>query len=266
MASDSTNSHYYGELFPPLSSNLQSTSNSKSIPSNNIPVGSKVKSKNITQSLTIPIQKCSFNNFGTRDQTMSDACKLVRTETNCQLEVNSDRDEICIMITGLAENVKTAKQRLTYELESKESILIKVPKDLHKHILGKKGQRLIDIQKETGTKITVPRADVDSEDIKISGPKEYLPRAQHRIAEIIKDRANKNAVSVPFPKEFIPFLQTKESEIRDQFNVTISILKFSELRLMGEIAQLEAAKEYIHRYEQELHATMYTMKAHILVS
>lgn len=263
MASDSTNSHYYGELFPPLSSNLQSTSNSKSIPSNNIPVGSKVKSKNITQSLTIPIQKCSFNNFGTRDQTMSDACKLVRTETNCQLEVNSDRDEICIMITGLAENVKTAKQRLTYELESKESILIKVPKDLHKHILGKKGQRLIDIQKETGTKITVPRADVDSEDIKISGPKEYLPRAQHRIAEIIKDRANKNAVSVPFPKEFIPFLQTKESEIRDQFNVTISILKFSELRLMGEIAQLEAAKEYIHRYEQELHATMYTMKAHI---
>ena len=259
---DSNSSHYYGELFPPLSSNLQSTSNPKSIPCN-IPAGSKVKSKNITQSLTIPIQKCSFNNFGTRDQTMSDACKLVRTETNCQLEVNSDRDEICIMITGSAENVKTAKQRLTYELESKESILIKVPKDLHKHILGKKGQRLIDIQKETGTKITVPRADIDSEDIKISGPKEYLPKAQQRIGEIIKDRANKNAVSVPFPKEFIPFLQTKESEIRDLFNVTISILKFSELRLMGEIAQLEAAKDYIHRYERELHTTMYTMKAHI---
>ncbi|KAI6652518.1 Vigilin [Oopsacas minuta] len=256
-------SQYYGELFPPLSSSSQFPTSRQSMRTNSIPAGSKLKSKNITQSLTIPIQKCTFNYFGTRDQTMSDACKLVRTETNCQLEVNSDRDEICIMITGLAENVKLAKQRLTYELETKETIQMLVPKDLHKHILGKKGQKLLDIQKETGTKITVPRADTDSEIINISGPKEYLARAQQRLNEIIKDRATKNAVSVPFPKEYIPFLQTKESEIKNKFNVTISIQKFSEVRLMGEISQLDSAKEYIHRYERELNSKIRTVKAHI---
>ena len=167
------------------------------------------------------------------------------------------------MITGLAENVKIAKQRLTYELESKETIQMLVPKDLHKHILGKKGQKLIDIQKETGTKITVPRADIDSEQINISGPKEYLIKAQHRLNEIIKDRANKNAVSIPFPKELIPFLQQKEQEIREKFNVTVSVLKTSEVRLMGEMSQLDSAKDWIESFAQRLQATISTVKARI---
>ena len=263
-SSERVNPNSYGELFPPLSTDPSSASPAlQAKTSSSKPAGSKLKSKNITQSLTIPIQKCSFTNFGTRDQTMSDACKLVRIETSCQLEVNSDRDEICIMITGLAENVKIAKQRLTYELESKETIQMQVPKDLHKHILGKKGQKLIDIQKETGTKITVPRADIDSEHINISGPKEYLIKAQQRISDIIKDRATKNAVSIPFPKELIPFLQQKEPEIRDKFSVTVSVLKSSEVRLMGEMSQLDSAKDWIQKFEQELHATISTVKARI---
>ena len=263
-SSEEVNPNSYGELFPPLSTDSSSASSSlQAKPTASKPAGSKLKSKNISQSLSIPIQKCSFTNFGTRDQTMSDACKLVRTETNCQLEVNSDRDEICIMITGLAENVKTAKQRLTYELESKETIQMLVPKDLHKHILGKKGQKLIDIQRETGTKITVPRADIDSEQINISGPKEYLVKAQQRLSDIIKDRANKNAVSIPFPKELIPFLQHKEPEIREKFSVTVSVLKTSEVRLMGEISQLDSAKEWIQSYAQHLQASISTVKARI---
>ena len=264
----SKSSQYYGELFPPLSTGGHSPPSASQAKSNaSKSAGTKLKSKNITQSLTIPLQKCSFTNFGTRDQTMNDACKLVRTETGCQLEVYSDREEIRIMITGLAENVKQARKRLTYELESKETVQVHVPKDLHKHILGKKGQKLIDIQRETGTKITVPRADNESEMVNISGPKDNLLTAQQRLSDIIQDRANKNILYLPFPRELVPFLQKEGDTIRDQFDVNLSYpsrnSESSEVKLTGENRMLDAAKEWINKFSLQQQASITTVKANI---
>lgn len=63
---------------------------------------------------------------------------------------------------------------------------VKIPREYHRFILGKNGKKLQQLEYETATKITIPRADEKLDGIKIVGPKEGIERARHEI-QIIAD-------------------------------------------------------------------------------
>lgn len=206
--------------------------------------------------LSIPIDNCSSFNFGTREQNLSDACKRVKEQTGCAIEVHSNDTAVSFMITGFSNKIESAKQLLICELKHKETIEYSVPKEYHRHILGKKGAKLIDIQIATGTKITVPKTTSDDEIIVISGPKEYLDKAKKHIDDIINDRLMKNAIILKIPIEFLPFLQHKSESINNDYGIQIHVpsrnSENDEIKFVGSLEGIEAAKKYVTQYIEHL--------------
>lgn len=56
-----------------------------------------------------------------------------------------------------------------------------IPKEHHRWILGKQGQKLKELEKVTATKISVPSIADNSETITITGTKEGIEKAEHEI-------------------------------------------------------------------------------------
>lgn len=58
---------------------------------------------------------------------------------------------------------------------------VNIPKEHHRWILGKLGQKLKDLEKATATKISVPSIADNSEILTITGTKEGIEKAEHEI-------------------------------------------------------------------------------------
>lgn len=72
-----------------------------------------------------------------------------------------------------------------YEQANKSIV---IPKDHHKWVLGKMGQRLKDLERDTETKITVPAMNDPSETVTVTGTKEGIERAIHEIKMISEEQ------------------------------------------------------------------------------
>jgi len=70
---------------------------------------------------------------------------------------------------------------------------MRVPKEHHKFILGKNGNKLKAIELSTATKIMTPRSEENSELIKITGTKEGIDKAKHEI-QLISDEQVRHVV------------------------------------------------------------------------
>ena len=67
---------------------------------------------------------------------------------------------------------------------------VKIPKEHHRFLLGKGGQKLKDLQEVTGTKIEIPRAETNSDEIRISGPREGIEKAIHEMRIVSDERVS----------------------------------------------------------------------------
>ncbi len=56
-----------------------------------------------------------------------------------------------------------------------------IPKEHHRFVIGKSGEKLQELELKTATKIQIPRPEDPSNLIKISGTKEGLEKAKHEI-------------------------------------------------------------------------------------
>ena len=77
---------------------------------------------------------------------------------------------------------------------------MKIPREHHKYVLGKGGQKLKDLERETTTHILIPRSEDTSDGIKISGTKENIDKARHFIQNISDEQVCSHmVVLVSFP-------------------------------------------------------------------
>lgn len=60
-------------------------------------------------------------------------------------------------------------------------VILNIPKEHHRYLLGKGGQKLKDLEKITACKISVPNISDPSDAIKITGSKEGIEKAVHEI-------------------------------------------------------------------------------------
>lgn len=61
------------------------------------------------------------------------------------------------------------------------STTVAIPKEHHRFVIGKNGEKLQELELKTATKIQIPRPEDPSNQIKISGTKEGLEKAKHEI-------------------------------------------------------------------------------------
>lgn len=70
------------------------------------------------------------------------------------------------------------------------SATVIIPKEHHRFVIGKNGEKLQELELKTATKITIPRSDDPNANIRITGTKEGIEKARHEIQIISAEQVS----------------------------------------------------------------------------
>jgi len=217
----------YDQQFPSLGGGAGAGPGAAAAPA---PFGSwnvkpRVQSSTITQVFHIPAEeRKGLEGFG------NDANKKltsIETSTGAKIEMSSSKDRsLTFLITGKPDTVMRAKREVLTGFQQQGSATISIPKEHHRHLLGKGGSKLQDLEKMTSTKITIPKAGDASDGITVLGNKEGIEKALHEI-KLISDEQSKQAFEkILVPKIYHPFV-----EGADRVNIKGMMEKYPGVRI-----------------------------------
>jgi len=201
----------YDQQFPSLGGGLGGSGTEANAPN---PFGRwntkpRVQSSTITQVFHIPAEErkgLNIEGFGSGDANK----KLASIEANCgaKIEMSSSKDRsLTFLITGKPDAVLRAKREVLVGFQTQANATINIPKEHHRFLLGKGGMKLQELEKNTATKITIPKASEQNEGIIVAGAKEGIDKALHEI-QMISDEQSKQAFEkLDIPKIYHPFIQ-----------------------------------------------------------
>jgi len=201
----------YDQQFPSLGGGLGGSGQETNQPN---PFGRwntkpRVQSSTITQVFHIPAEErkgLNIEGFGSGDANK----KLTSIEANCgaKIEMSSSKDRsLTFLITGKPDAVLRAKREVLVGFQTQANASITIPKEHHRFLLGKGGSKLQELEKNTATKITIPKANEQNEAIVVVGAKEGIDKALHEI-QMISDEQSKQAFEkLEIPKIYHPFIQ-----------------------------------------------------------
>uniref|UniRef100_A0A671ST23 Vigilin n=1 Tax=Sinocyclocheilus anshuiensis TaxID=1608454 RepID=A0A671ST23_9TELE len=156
-----------------------------------------LKSSAITQVFHVPLEERKYkdiNQFGEGDQAK--VCLDIMHKTGAHLELSMAKDQgLSIMVSGKHDAVMKARKEIVSRLQTQASATVAIPKEHHRFVIGKSGEKLQELELKTATKIQIPRPEDPSNLIKISGTKEGLEKAKHEILLISAEQANSYTVS-----------------------------------------------------------------------
>ena len=102
----------------------------------------------------------------------------IETSTGAKIEMSSSKDRsLTFLITGKPDTVMRAKREVLTGFQQQGSVTIAIPKEHHRHLLGKGGAKLQEMEKTTATKITIPKPGDNSDGVTIQGNKEGIEKA-----------------------------------------------------------------------------------------
>uniref|UniRef100_A0A8C2BCE1 Vigilin n=1 Tax=Cyprinus carpio TaxID=7962 RepID=A0A8C2BCE1_CYPCA len=156
-----------------------------------------LKSSLITQVFHVPLEERKYkdiNQFGEGDQAK--VCLDIMHKTGAHLELSMAKDQgLSIMVSGKHDAVMKARKEIVSRLQTQASATVAIPKEHHRFVIGKSGEKLQELELKTATKIQIPRPEDPSNLIKISGTKEGLEKAKHEIL-LISAEQKKNATTI----------------------------------------------------------------------
>uniref|UniRef100_A0A8C7IDX7 Vigilin n=1 Tax=Oncorhynchus kisutch TaxID=8019 RepID=A0A8C7IDX7_ONCKI len=150
----------------------------------------------------VPLEERKYkdiNQFGEGDQAK--VCVDIMHKTGAHLELSMAKDQgLSIMVSGKLDAVMKARKEIVSRLQTQASATVAIPKEHHRFVIGKNGEKLQELELKTATKIQIPRPDDPSNHIKISGTKEGLEKAKHEILLISAEQVA-NLVSYQLPSD-----------------------------------------------------------------
>lgn len=188
--------------------------------------------------------------------------KGVMEKTGAKIEMSANKDQsLTFLISGKQETVLRARRDLLVQFQTQASVSIAVPKDHHRYILGRGGSKLQELEQKTSTKISMPKANDNSDKITISGPKEGIDKAVHEI-RITSDEQSKQSYEVlSIPKIYHPFIsgpsnKNTEAMIAENPNVRINVppmmVMKDEISVAGETEGVQAVKSKIMKMFKDI--------------
>ncbi|RLU24577.1 hypothetical protein DMN91_002666 [Ooceraea biroi] len=261
----------YDETFPVLPESSSSNSGQLNIFSinNNLQLGRIT----ITQMFRVPGEERKFDHsdkFGERESIRT--CKTIMKETNTIIEIASSKDQsLTFLITGKQNQVLEAKRRILTTFQTQASKQISIPKDHHRWVLGKQGQRLKDLEQRTATKINVPGVQDQSDIITITGTKEGIEKAEHEIRVISDEQSRKAFERITVPKIYHPFiygahnenLNAMMAETGARINIPPASVQQDEITIAGEKEGVLAAKQKIESIYKDMEKRCTTVSVEV---
>ncbi|RXN04636.1 vigilin isoform X2 [Labeo rohita] len=167
-----------------------------------------LKSSIITQVFHVPLEERKYkdmNQFGEGDQAK--VCLDIMHKTGAHLELSMAKDQgLSIMVSGKHDAVMKARKEIVSRLQTQASATVAIPKEHHRFVIGKSGEKLQELELKTATKIQIPRPEDPSNLIKISGTKEGLEKARHEILLISAEQDKRAVERMNIEKVYHPFI------------------------------------------------------------
>lgn len=194
----------YDDLFPALPHSQPPVQRSAPVVSNKLRVGSSLH----TQVFHVPFEERKLDNANTFGEGESlRTCKNITKDTGAHIEISTSKDgSLTFLLTGKHSAVLEAKRQILTHFQMQASKQVSIPKDHHRWILGKKGDKLRELEKNTATKINVPSMADNSEQITISGTKEGIEKAEHEIRICSEEQSRKGFERITVPKLYHAFI------------------------------------------------------------
>jgi len=119
-------------------------------------INMRVKSSNITQVFRVAPEERKYRELNSRFGEQAEQAKIcadIMQKTCAHIEMSVSKDgTLTFLITGKEEAVLLAKRMISSELQTQASASLSIPKEHHRFILGKNGQKLSALEQNTGTK------------------------------------------------------------------------------------------------------------------
>eukprot|EP00066_Takifugu_rubripes_P007967 XP_003973835.1 PREDICTED: vigilin [Takifugu rubripes] len=198
----------YKEAFPPLPEKAASPEGTQETANAWTSKIRSLKSSIITQVFHVPLEERKYKDisqFGEGDQAK--VCVDIMQKTGAHLELSLAKDQgLSIMVSGKMDAVMKARKEIVSRLQTQASTTVAIPKEHHRFVIGKNGEKLQELELKTATKIQIPRPDDLSNQIKISGTKEGLEKAKHEILLISAEQDKRAVERVNIDKVYHPFI------------------------------------------------------------
>ena len=269
----------YDDLFPSLpASALGGAERSGGGP----PIGDwhkkpKVLSTTVTQVFHIPVEERkdqTSGNFGERSTENShNIIKDVMKKCGAKIEMSANKDQsLTFLVSGRVETVMKARRELLVQFQTQALVSISVPKDHHRYILGRGGNKLQELEQKTATKISIPKANDTNDKITISGPKEGIDKAVHEIKCISDEQSKQSYEVLSIPKSFHPFISGPNQEniakmIAENPNVRINVpplpVMKDEISVAGETQGVQSVKEQIMKMYKDIERKVSTVSVEV---
>ena len=205
-------SNSYESVFPSLPTAIGNLGNlAPSWPNESNASKLQIKRQLTTQVFQIPAEERrdahSFGNEANRK------CNDVAERYGVKVEICCSKDHsLHIVISGIEDKVFEAKRAIVGEIQTEKEFKYKVPKDLHKFIIGRSGAVLKGLQEKTCTSITIPKPEANSDIILIHGPKEGIDRVVQEIQSICEEQSKTGFERFKIPKNYHPWIRGPNNE------------------------------------------------------
>ncbi|CAL8097425.1 unnamed protein product [Calicophoron daubneyi] len=183
----------------------------------------------VTEFLEIPREQRRFQSEDAQALGGSRICAEITKETGVEITTtNSKSHMLKFVLCGHPKNVALAKRRIIAELQQQESVKMTVPQEYHGYLIGRRGDRLRDLQAKTMTRISIPPSNSpDPSIITITGPKQGVADAQQMVLDIIQRQSEQGFERLDIPKIYHPFIcgpnnQTLD-DLKRQTDVKINV-------------------------------------------
>lgn len=224
----------------------------------------------VTQVFRVPYEerRIDSDKFGEGESIRT--CQTIMKDSGAHIEISSAKDKsLTFLVSGKPNDVLEARRKILVHYQTQASKQINIPKEHHRWILGKKGDNLREIEKQTATKINVPNIAEDSDVITISGTKEGIEKAEHQIRTISDEQSKKAFERVTVPKMYHPFVLGPYSEqlnrMMDQTGARINVppqsVQQDDIVITGEKEGVARAKGFI----EAIHADLEKNCTHVCV-
>uniref|UniRef100_A0A671VJK5 Vigilin n=1 Tax=Sparus aurata TaxID=8175 RepID=A0A671VJK5_SPAAU len=251
----------YKDAFPPLPEKAASPEGTQETANAWTSKLRPLKASVITQVFHVPLEERKYkdiNQFGEGDQAK--VCVDIMHKTGAHLELSLAKDQgLSIMVSGKLDAVMKARKEIVSRLQTQASATVAIPKEHHRFVIGKNGEKLQELELKTATKIQIPRPDDLSNQIKISGTKEGLEKAKHEILLISAEQDKRAVERVNIDKVFHPFITGAYNKLVGEMmqetgariNVPPPSVNKTEIVITGEKEQVALAVAMIKKVSEE---------------
>ncbi|KAM8746099.1 high density lipoprotein binding protein a isoform 2-T2 [Acanthopagrus schlegelii] len=251
----------YKDAFPPLPEKAASPEGTQETANAWTSKLRPLKASVITQVFHVPLEERKYkdiNQFGEGDQAK--VCVDIMHKTGAHLELSLAKDQgLSIMVSGKLDAVMKARKEIVSRLQTQASATVAIPKEHHRFVIGKNGEKLQELELKTATKIQIPRPDDPSNQIKISGTKEGLEKAKHEILLISAEQDKRAVERVNIDKVFHPFITGAYNKLVGEMmqetgariNVPPPSVNKTEIVITGEKEQVALAVAMIKKVSEE---------------